>query len=781
MAKRTATTSTTSADPSSPMVKKQTIHSTYDTAAIETWVKCGECANTLGLTKEAIKSFENAVHRDPSNITALCGLSLSLRVNDITQNETFGSQSAIEKINASIDMFPHLLQHSNIFKELAECYLLIGLNDQAHQAIQSAIQLSPNDASLWLLSAQTLIRAGARSHAANSLSHCLSLLPPNESSYSSQDIETARAAHAELAAIAAADGNIETSIAELTSTLSLPPPPLSRIDEHIALWCALSTAKERANDITGAIKACEDAQLAVGNSPRILMTNAYLLLLLNPKENADAAITILNKIVNLPADESLINEGTDFLPWYLLGRAHSFVERPRLAYDSYQVALKCASNSPITWLAVGKLYLELKQLPDALAAYSQALKLQLDDGSQGTATAWDGLSCVYERCDDHLMDASDACNRAALCYKAIGDLKNYNYFESRADQFARAAKNSAPVPDLRQPPDVPSFLLRDLVALAPNERIAFTQTQRQSPPQQHAQQHAQPPAQPPAPHPQQQPPQQQPPVKQEQNPSVHQTPSSQQQQQPQYGPPPPQSQYGPPPPSQQQYQQTPSYHPSPYQQPTVPQHLQPTPQPPHQQPQPPQSQQQTPSQPPYRSVAQPQYYYPPPPPPPPQLSQPQQYYYAAPPPPQSQQQNQQQNQPQPQPQQQQQQHQQPQHQQHSPPQLSRPQMLHAGAGAGGPPPPAPPPGTQYPMVPPNPGSLPPPQGTRGTLGGVPGYGPGQAPPPPPNYGSYLPVPGINNGGGGSNGGGGAGGSSNGSGQQQQQQQQQPYGSPTWRR
>lgn len=458
---------TTSAHPS-PMVKKQTVYSTYDTAAIETWVKCGECANTLGLTEAAIKSFENAVHRDPSNITALCGLSLSLRVNDITQNETFGSQSAIEKLNASIEMFPHLLKNLNIFKELSECYLLIGLNDQAHQAIQSAIQLSPQDASLWLLSAQTLIRAGARSHAASSLSHCLSLLPVSELNYSSQDIETARAAHAELAAIAAADGNIETSIAELTATLSLPPPPLSRIDEHIALWCALSTAKERANDIMGAIKACEDAQLAVGDSPRILMTNAYLLLLLNPKENADAAIAILNKIVNLSEDESLINEGTDFLPWYLLGRAHSFMDRPRLAYDSYQVALKCASNSPITWLAVGKLYLELKQLPDALAAYSQALKLQLDDGSQGTATAWDGLSCVYERCDDHLMDASDACNRAALCYKAIGDLKNYNYFETRADQLAKAAKNSGPIPDLRQPPDVPSFLLRDLVALAPN-------------------------------------------------------------------------------------------------------------------------------------------------------------------------------------------------------------------------------------------------------------------------------------------------------------------------
>ncbi|KAI5952813.1 hypothetical protein KGF54_003680 [Candida jiufengensis] len=661
----------------SPMVKKPTIMNSYDIAATEVWVKCGECANTLGLNEAAIKSFENAVNRDPSNIAALCGLSLSLRLNDINNNETFGSQSSIERLNSSIESFPNLLKDSNIFKELSECYLLIGLNDQAHQAIQSAISLSPQDASLWLLSAQTLIRVGARAHAANSLTHCLSLLPQN-GKYSQQDIETARAAHAELAAIAAADGNIETSIAELSSTLSLPPPPLSRIDEHIALWCALSTAKERANDIIGAIKACEDAEVAVGDSPRIIMTRAYLLLLLNPKENSDLAISLLNKIINLD-DENTINEGTDFLPWYLLGRAYSLTDRPRLAYDSYQVALRCASNSPITWLAVGKLYLELKQLPDALAAYSQALKLQIEDGSQGTATAWDGLSCVYERCDDHLMDASDACGRAGLCFKAIGDLKNSNYFEIRSEQLAKAAKNEGPIPELRQPPDVPSFLLRDLVALAPNERIAYTQTQRtQHVKQEQQQQQAQ-----------QQQQQQQTPSLQQQQHQIHQPPPQphQQQQQPIHQP-----QHYPP-----QYQQSPQQV----------QHI------PHQQ-QPPSSQQQTPSQPPYRGAPtnqqpqpqQAQYYYPPSQQQQQQQQQPNQQYYYPPPP-----QHQQQSQPPPQ----------HQHQQ-SPPQHSHPQMIpniqqQQQQQQQGPP-----------VPPPAPYS-------------IAGAAPGSLPPPAGPYGQYLPIPG----------------------------------------
>ncbi|KAI5960950.1 uncharacterized protein KGF55_004217 [Candida pseudojiufengensis] len=675
----------------SPMVKKPTIMNSYDVAATEVWVKCGECANTLGLNEAAIKSFENAVNRDPSNIAALCGLSLSLRLNDINNNETFGSQSSIERLNSSIESFPNLLKDSNIFKELSECYLLIGLNDQAHQAIQSAISLSPQDASLWLLSAQTLIRVGARAHAANSLTHCLSLLPQT-GKYSQQDIETARAAHAELAAIAAADGNIETSIAELSSTLSLPPPPLSRIDEHIALWCALSTAKERANDIIGAIKACEDAEVAVGDSPRIIMTRAYLLLLLNPKENSEIAISLLNKIVNLE-DENSINDGTDFLPWYLLGRAYSLTDRPRLAYDSYQVALRCASNSPITWLAVGKLYLELKQLPDALAAYSQALKLQIEDGSQGTATAWDGLSCVYERCDDHLMDASDACSRAGSCFKAIGDLKNSNYFEIRSEQLAKAAKNECPIPELRQPPDVPSFLLRDLVALAPNERIAYTQTQRtehvkQEQQHQHQQQQAQ--------QQQQQQQQQQAQQQQQQAQQIHQqqqTPSLQHQHQH-----PAQQQHQP---SIQQQQQPHQYPPHYQQSPQLVQQV------PHQQQPPPTSQQQTPSQQVYRSAPATNQ------PPPPQQSQ---YYY--PPPPHQQQQQQQPGQPYyyPPPHQQQQQ---PQTHQQSPPQHSHPQMIQQQG------PPGPPPGA-----------------AAYSMGGV----PGSLPPPAGAYGQYLPIPGgVHNG------------------------------------
>lgn len=475
-------------------------NSDYNTEAVETWIACGKCATTLGLYVLAIRAFESASQHNPGSVDALVGFSQSLRFNDIHVNETLGLQAAIEKLNRSIESIPSLLKHYEIFQELAECYLLVGFNEQAHQAIQAAIQLNENNPSLWLLSAQTLIRAGARQHAANALNKCLSLLPnpltsPVKHEFSqndpSQNVEIARRAHAELAAIAAADGNIELSIKELTLTLSLPPPPLSRIDEHIALWCALVTAKERDGDIQGALEACEQAEVAVGNSPRILLLYAYLLLLTseeqtNKGQRAPAeepiyrAISLLEKVIDLerdpknPTAQPPSSDG-DFLPWYLMGKAYSLLDNPRAAYDSYQVALRRASSSPITWLSVGRLYLQLNQLSDALDAYSQALRVQIDENSTGTATAWDGLSCVYERCDDQLMDAADACARSALCYRNIGDVKNAQYFEDRSKVLTKASKKESPVPPLRDPPDVPPFFLRDLVALLPSERIAFVQ------------------------------------------------------------------------------------------------------------------------------------------------------------------------------------------------------------------------------------------------------------------------------------------------------------------
>lgn len=465
------------------MAKRRQTES-YAQCAAETWIAIGNCATTVGIYNMAIKAFESALVHAPGSVQALIGWSHLLRMNDISLNETVGLQTAMQRLAKAAEQYPEVATSAQFFRELTECYLLVGLNEQAHQTIQRAVSLAPNDPALCLLLAQTLIRAGARPQAAQALTHCLQLLPSSLADFSPADIETARSAHAELAAIAAADGNIDLLIAELTATLLLPPPPPARADEHIALWCAFATAKERANRIPEALEACEQAEVAVGQLPRILITHAYLLLLGNDAEAAKKAVELLTRVVDAeppeyrqhkPSEKDGEDAPGDFLPWYLLGKAYTLLDAPRAAYDSYQIALRRASGLPITWLAVGKLYLELKQLPDALAAYSQALRFQLNENTPGTAAAWEGLSCVYERCDDQLEDATDACLRAAMCFRAFGDIESADYYDARLKKLHAAAQGAGPVPELSEPIGVPNYFLRDLVTLLPSERIAFVQ------------------------------------------------------------------------------------------------------------------------------------------------------------------------------------------------------------------------------------------------------------------------------------------------------------------
>jgi len=452
----------------------------YRESAIQTWVAVGECSLALGLIMAAKQSFENAMKHDPLNSRALVGFAYSLRMEDgkmkVKQQikNGSGSREAADRLTLALEHYPHVAHTAEVMRELGECYLAMGMVEQAHLSVQRGLQADGAHIGLWLLNGQVLLQAGHRPQAIDGLRRCLSLLPRSLEECSRDDINIARMAHSELAAIATIDGNVEGTVAELVVALSLPPPLLEDIDEHIALWCALASAKERANDLPGALQTCEEAETVVGNSPRLLLTHSYLMLSMED-HYAHTAIELLETLVKSEGEHAQANDDGDFLPWYLMGKAYSKLDSPRAAYDSYQVAFRRAPKSPIPWLAIGKLYLQLNQLPDTLAAYSQALRLQVDGKSPATATAWDGLSCVYERSNGQLMDAADACNRAAACFKLAGDNDNARFFENRTRQLQLAANREGPVPPLRDAPDVPNSLLGDLVAMLPSERIALVQ------------------------------------------------------------------------------------------------------------------------------------------------------------------------------------------------------------------------------------------------------------------------------------------------------------------
>lgn len=109
----------------------------------------------------------------------------------------------------------------------------------------------------------------------------------------------------------------------------------------------------------------------------------------------------------------------DFVPFYLQGWAYLLAGHHGDAYLLLQHCLACTSKISIVWIMVARLYLELGQLPDALSAYSQAIRLAGDD-SVDAALAWDGLGCVYARSQGQAGDAADARAMAVKCFRTAG-------------------------------------------------------------------------------------------------------------------------------------------------------------------------------------------------------------------------------------------------------------------------------------------------------------------------------------------------------------------------
>lgn len=285
------------------------------------------------------------------------------------------------------------------------------------------------------------------------------------------------------------------------------------------------------------------------NQSLILYPKNYNLLILH--------CFLLLKFGNKPLSSQILNDllkynqsTYDHSPWFLLSLT---TELQKDSFNYLETSLKKNPSYAPTWILIGSLYLNLNQLPDALAAYSQALRLG-DDFIGGLG--WDGLSCVYERCDNQLLDASDACSRSATCFKKLGG--NYNgivdTLMERSNYLLKANKEDQKI-EFRNPIDMPMELILNLVKDLDEEKDDLQQPQNQQSPQtqsrsQIQQQVQQPQIQPqPQPQIQQQQPQtqiSQTQISQTQQPQQPQTQSKiQQPQQQQQQPPQPQTQQQP--------------------------------------------------------------------------------------------------------------------------------------------------------------------------------------------------------------------------------------------
>ncbi|CAH6723956.1 hypothetical protein CLIB1444_24S00320 [[Candida] jaroonii] len=225
------------------------------------------------------------------------------------------------------------------------------------------------------------------------------------------------------------------------------------------------------------------------NQSLILFPRSYNLLIVH--------CFILLKFGNKPLSSQILNDllkfhqaSYDHSPWFLLSLT---TELQKDSFNYLETSLKKNPSYAPTWILIGSLYLNLNQLPDALAAYSQALRLG-DDFIGGLG--WDGLSCVYERCDNQLLDASDACSRSANCFKKLG--ANYNgiveTLMERSNYLLKANKEDQKI-EFRNPIEMPMELILNLVKDLDDEKEenpGDAQQQQQQQQQQHQQSQVQP-------------------------------------------------------------------------------------------------------------------------------------------------------------------------------------------------------------------------------------------------------------------------------------------------
>lgn len=215
------------------------------------------------------------------------------------------------------------------------------------------------------------------------------------------------------------------------------------------------------SDVAQALQTTDKALLYHPNHYGLWLLKAHGLML--ARDHA-ASSQILDHIV------SFKHANTDLMPWILLGYNHIVLAHFTQAFDCLQVCLLKSSKVSLVWLLIGNLYLQLGQLPDSLLAYSQALRLTPEDFGLSLALAWDGLSCVYERCENQLMDAIGACTRAANCFNQVGDLAHHQLFVDRA-AYLKANVDALDQISLRDPIAVPPELFNDLIRLPLIDRI----------------------------------------------------------------------------------------------------------------------------------------------------------------------------------------------------------------------------------------------------------------------------------------------------------------------
>lgn len=415
----------------------------------ETWCKLGLLSLELNQFQLGKQCLTNAMkYRLDGPIVLQVGKAL------VKLKEVHEISKLIKLIEESTEQL-QVNQNHQISYAMANLYFEIGDTTKALKYMQQCLDLNNQKPDYWFLNALIMLHIHNEPEYIHSITYSLSLNPCKTLKF---EILLHLGKFYLQKFISTNDDTLFTKAVDyFNSGLHL----LYNYDYYAKLYYRLILAYLNKFMVDEAVFYSQQSVLIVNNNYDLMVLSAFTLVI--QTEN-HLSIRKLNHLLNYP------QASKDYLPWLLLGLNYFKINDFKNSFDCLEVCLKKNTKSSEIWLLIGNLYLKLNQLPDSLSAYSQALRLH-DEISMCSALAWDGLSCVYERCDNQLMDASDACTRSANCFQSLHDTNHAELLAARAEFLKAFTKNKQTL-DYRNPIELPISFFTSLFESELEQRIS---------------------------------------------------------------------------------------------------------------------------------------------------------------------------------------------------------------------------------------------------------------------------------------------------------------------
>ncbi|KAI8801638.1 hypothetical protein BJ742DRAFT_749407 [Cladochytrium replicatum] len=355
----------------------------------QSWLQAGTIAESLNESvsklnldidlADPIVAYEAALRQNPYCVHAL--------------KQVANLCKAREQHSKAIDYFQRLLhiqkENGEIWGALGHCYLMMDELQKAYAAYQEAVRYLPNtkEPKLWYGIGILYDRYGSYEHAEEAFSAVIRMDPK---------FDKASEIYFRLGIIYKEQRKYEESLECFRYILSNPPKPLTEID----IWYQIGLVYEQQKDYQSARDAYEKVLAENPNHAKVLKQLGWLHHQANGRfENQEQAIQYLLR--------SLETDRNDAQTYYLLGRCYMQQQKFNKAYEAYQNAVYRDDRNPTFWCSIGVLYYQINQYRDALEAYTRAIRL-----NPYISEVWYDLGTLYESCNNQIVDAMDAYQRA---------------------------------------------------------------------------------------------------------------------------------------------------------------------------------------------------------------------------------------------------------------------------------------------------------------------------------------------------------------------------------